>query len=124
METLNIITSNTKDVEKAFIKMAMSEEVNKSELISKLSMLIELRVRMTRGEIVEFDYIKKSTGELRHAIGCLYKNLIEPKIKGTGTSKASYGNFAYFDLAKGQFRSFAYENIVKVYSYEEGCNFV
>lgn len=62
METLNIVTSNTKDVEKAFIKMAMSEVFNKSELISKLSMLIELRVRMARGEIVEFDYIKKSTG--------------------------------------------------------------
>lgn len=115
MNTENIITSNPKDVEKAFIKMAMSEGANQSDLISKLSMLIELRVRMTRGEIVEFDYIKKSTGELRHAIGSLYKNLIEPKIKGTGVAKSTYGNFTYFDLTKGQFRSFAYENIVKVY---------
>ena len=115
MERANVIASNAKDVEKTFIKMAMSENANQSDLISKLSMLIELRVRMSRGEIVEFDYIKKSTGEIRHAIGCLYKNLIEPKIKGTGVAKSSYGNFTYFDLTKSGFRSFAYENIVKVY---------
>ena len=78
-------------------------------------MINELKKRLAKGEIVEIDFIKKSTGELRHMVCCLYGNLIEPKIKHTGVPNSIYGNCTVFDLQKNQFKCFSYETLVKVY---------
>lgn len=90
-------------------------EIDSIPMVFKAGMLADLRKRFDNNEIVEFDYIKKSTGNLRHAIGCLHPSIILPRIKGTGNPKSKYRNFTYFDLEKHQFRSFGYDNIVKVY---------
>ena len=116
MTTSNLIAVNTQEMTTAAFMVAKTNgNINPIMLGAKMAMVAELKKRFANGEIVEFDYIKKSTGALRHAIGCLYQNLIAPKIKGAGTPNSVYGNFTYYDLTKNQFRCFSYETIVKVY---------
>lgn len=112
----NIIAASNIDMERASFMVAKTHgNINPILLGAKLAMLNELKKRLTKGEIVEIDFIKKSTGELRHMVCCLYGNLVEPKIKGTGVPNSIYGNFTVFDLEKNQFRCFSYETLVKVY---------
>lgn len=112
----NVISANSADMERAAFMVAKTNgNINPIMLGVKLAMIAELKKRLSKGEIVEIDFIKKSTGELRHMVCCLYGNLIEPKIKGTGVHNSIYGNCTVFDLQKNQFRCFSYETIVKVY---------
>ena len=114
--TTNIIAVTNVDMERAAFMVAKTNgTINPILLGAKVAMISELKKRLEKGETVEFDFIKKSTGELRHAIGCLYGNLIAPKIKGTGVHNSIYGNLTFFDLTKNQFRCCSYETIVKVY---------
>ena len=112
----NIIMANNTDMERAAFMVAKTNgNINPLMMGAKLAMISELKKRLGKGEIVEIDFIKKSTGELRHMVCCLYGNLIEPKIKGTGVPNSIYGNCTVYDLQKNQFRCFSYETIVKVY---------
>lgn len=112
----NIIAASNTDMERAAFMVAKTNgTINPILLGAKLAMISELKKRLTKGEIVEIDFIKKSTGELRHMVCCLYGNLVEPKIKGTGVPNSIYGNFTVLDLEKNQFRCFSYETLVKVY---------
>ena len=112
----NIIMANNTDMERASFMVAKTNgNINPLMMGAKLAMISELKKRLGKGEIVEIDFIKKSTGELRHMVCCLYGNLIEPKIKGTGVPNSIYGNCTVYDLQKNQFRCFSYETIVKVY---------
>lgn len=114
--TSNIIAANNKGIEVAAFMVAKTNgDINPIILGAKVAMVQDLARRLNNGEIVEWDFIKKSTGELRHVIGCRYGNLIEPKIKGTGVHNSIYGNLTFFDLTKNQFRCMSYETIVKVY---------
>lgn len=89
--------------------------INPIVLGAKLAMVTELKKRLSKGEIVEFDYYSKSKNEIRHAIGCLYGSLIAPKIQNTGRHNAQFGNVAYFDLVRQNFRCFSLETLIKVY---------
>ena len=112
----NIIMANNTDMERASFMVAKTNgNINPIMMGAKLAMISELKKRLSKGEIVEIDFIKKSTGELRHMVCCLYGNLIEPKIKGTGVPNSIYGNCTVYDLEKNQFRCFSYETLVKVY---------
>ena len=112
----NIIAATSTDMERAaFIINKTNGTINPIMLGAKVAMISELKKRLAKGEIVEFDFIKKSTGELRHMVACLYGSLIAPKIKGTGVHNSIYGNLTVFDLQKNQFRCCSYETIVKVY---------
>lgn len=112
----NIIDANSVDMQRAAFMIAKTNNaINPILLGAKLAMINELKKRLAKGEIVEIDFIKKSTGELRHMVCCLYGNLIEPKIKHTGVPNSIYGNCTVFDLQKNQFRCFSYETLVKVY---------
>lgn len=114
--TTNIIAITNTDMNRANFMMAKTNgTINPILLGAKIAMISELKKRFAKGEVVEFDYLKKSTGEIRHAIGCLYGSLIEPKIKGTGVHNSIYGNVTYFDLQKNQFRCFSVETLIKVY---------
>ncbi len=114
--TTNIISVSNKDMERAAFMVAKTNgTINPILLGAKVAMISELKKRLAKGEIVEFDFIKKSTGELRHMVACLYGNLIAPKIKGAGVPNSIYGNLTVFDLQKNQFRCCSYETIVKVY---------
>ena len=112
----NIIMANNTDMERASFMVAKTNgNINTLMIGAKLAMISELKKRLSKGEIVEIDFIKKSTGELRHMVCCLYGNLIAPKIKGTGVPNSIYGNCTVYDLEKNQFRCFSYETLVKVY---------
>jgi hypothetical protein len=114
--TTNIIAITNTDMNRAAFMMAKTNgTINPILLGAKVAMISELKKRLAKGETVEFDYLKKSTGEVRHAIGCLYGALIEPKIKGTGVHNSIYGNITYFDLQKNAFRCFSVETLIKVY---------
>ena len=121
MNNANIIASTNKNIEIAAFMVAKSNgAIDPIILGAKLAMIAELKKRFEKGEIVEFDYVKKSESTngvkvIRHAVGCLYGTLIEPKIKGTGVPNSIYGNITYFDLQKNQFRCFSAETLVKVY---------
>jgi hypothetical protein len=112
----NIIAASNTDLQRAsFIITKTNGNIDPILLGAKVAMIGELKKRLAKGEIVEFDFIKKSTGELRHMVACLYGSIIEPRIKGTGVHNSIYGNLTVFDLQKNAFRCCSYETIVKVY---------
>ena len=115
MTHANIIATTNKDMQRAAFMVSKSNaEINPIFLGAKLAMLQELERRMSNGETITFEYLKKSTGEIRRAIGCRYSALIAPQIKGTGTPNAFYGNFTYFDLERNAFRCCSYETILRI----------
>ena len=113
----NIIAVNTTDMERASHMIAKTNgNINPLLLGAKLAMIAELKKRFAKGEVVEFDYIKKSTGELRHATGILPNNaFIASRINGRGVPNSIYGNITYFDLDRNNFRVFSAETLVRVY---------
>jgi hypothetical protein len=121
MNNANIISANTTDIIRASFMVAKTNgTINPIVLGAKLAMIENLRTRLAKGEIVEFDYVKKGastngTKVIRHAIGCLYKGIIAPRISGNGAPNAIYGNQTYWDLERNQFRCFSYETLVRVY---------
>lgn len=111
-----ISATSTDLVLASFMIAKTNGEINPVMLGAKLAMIAELKKRLAKGEVVEFDYIKKSTGELRHATGILPNNaFIASRIKGTGVPNAIYGNITYFDLDRNNFRVFSAETLVRVY---------
>lgn len=121
MNNANIIATNNTSIQVAAFMVAKSHgNINPILLGAKIAMIENLRTRLAKGEIVEFDYVKKEastngTKVIRHAIGCLYGAIVAPRISGNGAPNAIYGNQTYFDLEKNQFRCFSYETLVKVY---------
>lgn len=121
MNNANIIATNNKSLEVAAFMVAKSNgTINPIILGAKIAMIENLRSRLAKGEIVEFDYVKKGastngTKVIRHAIGCLYGAIVAPKITGRGTPNAVYGNQTYWDLDRNAFRCFSYETVCKVY---------
>ena len=121
IKNANIIATNCKSLEVAAFMVAKSNgSINPIFLGAKIAMIENLRTRLAKGEIVEFDYVKKGastngTKVIRHAIGCLYGAIVAPRITGNGAPNAIYGNQTYWDLERNQFRCFSYETIIKVY---------
>lgn len=112
----NIIVTNPTDISRASFMIAKSKgEINPVLLGAKLAMVAELKKRLSKGEIVEFDFYSKSKKEIRHAIGCLYGSLIAPKIQNTGRHNAQFGKVTYYDLERQNFRCFSLETLIKVY---------
>lgn len=113
----NVIAANNVDLERAAFMVAKTHgRIDPILLGAKLAMIAELKRRFAKGEVVEFDYIKKSTGELRHATGILPNNaFIASKINGRGVPNSIYGNITYWDLDRNNFRVFSLETLVKVY---------
>lgn len=64
-------------------------------------------------KIVQFFYVKASTGELRQAFGTLQASVIDGLVKGTGR-KANENLMTYYDQEAQGFRSFKKFNLVKV----------
>lgn len=62
-------------------------------------------------KVVQFFYVKASTGELRQAFGTLQASVIDGLVKGTGR-KANL--MTYYDQEAQGFRSFKKFNLVKV----------
>ena len=114
----NIIAASNIDLVRINFMVAKTNgNINPIMLGAKAAMIAELKKRFEKGEVVEFEYIKKSTGELHRDTGILPKNstFLASKINGNGVPNAIYGNCTYWSLTRNAFRCFSYETLVRVF---------
>lgn len=95
-------------------RMAVIAKRTASELMAgaKSIMIENLKGQMKNG-IAHFIFRKKD-GSLREAWGTTNQSLAEKHINGRGCSREYFGTTAYFDVEKGQWRSFRWENLIAV----------
>ena len=77
------------------------------------ALLIEEAKRQMRNGVCHFIYLKKN-GEVREAFGTLNAAICGKHINGRGISPEYWGCTPYWDMEKGGFRSFRWENLVAV----------
>lgn len=82
--------------------------------ISKALLIEQLKKKLRSGQIVKFAYLK-SNGEVRVAFGTTNPDFVRDKVCGWGESRENYATSAYYDLEKGGWRSFRWENLIAVY---------
>jgi len=82
---------------------------------SAKALLIEEAKRKMRAGTCHFIYMKKD-GSVREAFGTLNAALCNKHINGRGQSPENWGCSCYFDVEKGQFRSFRWQNIIDILS--------
>lgn len=82
--------------------------------ISKALLIEQLKRKLRSGQIVKFAYLK-SNGEVRVAFGTTNPDFVRDKVCGWGESRENYATTAYYDLEKGGWRSFRWENLIAVY---------
>lgn len=113
---MNTIAFTNIDIKRAAFMVAKTNgNINPILLGFKMAMVAELKKRFAKGEVVTFEFIKKSTGRIRRATGCLPREgFIEARINGNGTPNEVYGNCTYWDLDRNAFRCFSYETLVRV----------
>ena len=78
------------------------------------SLQVSLLLEKLHNGIAHFEFIKKSTGELREAWGTLANNLVSAKVKGC-QRRNNPNCICYFDVERGEFRSCLISNITKIY---------
>jgi hypothetical protein len=78
------------------------------------AMMIENLKEKLRNGVAHFLYTKKD-GTIREAWGTTNAALAHKYTNGTGISREYYKTTAYFDIEKGEWRSFRWESIVKVF---------
>lgn len=104
---------NKSEICKMAYKFINEQGMTQSEAMRKAWAVAKLQVRM-KVSIVQFFYIKKSTGEIRQAFGTTDPNRYEYTPTGTGRR----GNYAdciqYWDTEKQGFRMFKTYNLVNV----------
>lgn len=98
IERANIIAATTGSLETGIEKSLMAEH-----LIDKMKI-----------QVTSFEYIMKSTGELRRAWGTLAENLISAKVKGC-KRKTNPNCINYYDVERGDFRCCLASNLVRVF---------
>ena len=78
------------------------------------AMMIETLKEKLRNGVAHFIFIKKN-GEVREAFGTTNAAVAAKYTNGNGISREYFKTTAYFDIEKGQWRSFRWESIVKVF---------
>ena len=78
------------------------------------AMMIESLKDKLRNGVAHFIFIKKN-GEVREAFGTTNAAVAAKYTNGNGISREYFKTTAYFDIEKGQWRSFRCESIVKVF---------
>lgn len=78
------------------------------------AMMIENLKEKLRNGVAHFIYTKKD-GTIREAWGTTNAALAHKYTNGNGISREYYKTTAYFDIEKGEWRSFRWESIVKVF---------
>ena len=78
------------------------------------AMMIESLKDKLRNGVAHFIFIKKN-GEVREAFGTTNAAVAAKYTNGNGISREYFKTTAYFDIEKGQWRSFRWESIVKVF---------
>ena len=78
------------------------------------AMMIESLKEKLRNGVAHFIFIKKN-GEIREAFGTTNSSVASKYTNGNGISREYFKTTAYFDIEKGEWRSFRWESIVKVF---------
>ena len=79
----------------------------------KAQMIETLKEKLRNG-VAHFVFIKKN-GEVREAFGTTNAAVAAKYTNGNGISREYFKTTAYFDIEKGEWRSFRWESIVKVF---------
>ena len=77
------------------------------------SQMIDLLKEKLRNGVAHFIFVKKN-GEIREAFGTTNAAVAAKYTNGNGCSREYFKTTAYFDIEKGEWRSFRWESIVKV----------
>ena len=112
---MNTIAINTSNPLFARHIAAVSVKKNSAYVGIAKSLLIEEAKRQMRSGTCHFLYVKKD-GSVREAFGTLNSVLCGKHINGRGQSPETWGCSCYFDVEKGQFRSFRWANIIDILS--------
>ena len=78
------------------------------------AMMIENLKSKLRSGVAHFIFMKKN-GELREMFATICPSLVKRHINGRGVSREVYATTAVFDVECGEWRSFRWESIVKVF---------
>lgn len=108
---VNAIVINNATANRATV-IATRTQSNEMGLMK--AMLIDtLKVKMANG-VAHFIF-KKKDGSYREAWGTTQSNIANAKTNGRGISREVYKTTAYFDIEKGEWRSFRWEALVQVF---------
>lgn len=96
-------------------RMAVIAERTNNLLMAgaKAMMIQELKSKLHNG-VAHFIFVKKN-GEIREAFGTTNAAVAAKYTNGNGCSREYFKTTAYFDIEKGEWRSFRWESIVKVF---------
>lgn len=96
-------------------RMAVIASRTGSELMAgaKAMMIEQLKGKLRNG-VAHFVFIKKN-GEVREAFGTTNAAVAAKYTNGNGISRDYFKTTAFFDIEKGEWRSFRWESIVKVF---------
>ena len=78
------------------------------------AMMIQALKEKLRNGVAHFIFIKKN-GEVREAFGTTNAAVAAKYTNGNGISREHFNTTAYFDIEKGEWRSFRWGAIVKVF---------
>ena len=76
--------------------------------------MIDLLKEKLRNGVAHFIFVKKN-GEVREAFGTTNAAVAAKYTNGNGCSREYFKTTAYFDIEKGEWRSFRWESLVKVF---------
>ena len=97
------------------IRMAVIAARTGSELMARAkAMMIENLKEKLRNGVAHFIFVKKN-GDIREAFGTTNAAVAAKYTNGNGCSREYFKTTAYFDIEKGEWRSFRWESIVKVF---------
>ena len=96
-------------------RMAVIAARTGSELMAGAkAMMIETLKEKLRNGVAHFVFVKKN-GEVREAFGTTNAAVAAKYTNGNGISREYFKTTAYFDIERGEWRSFRWESIVKVF---------
>lgn len=91
-----------------------AKRIETKSVIDRKVELELLRVRMLRGEIVRFCYLKTDGVTVKIDCGTLHSDSVGNNVKGTGAPKRLYNQFAYLSTMSLGWRSFRMENFIGI----------
>lgn len=107
----NVAVINVMDAVRANV---IARRTNSNEMgIVKAMMIENLKTKLMNG-VAHFLFVKKD-GTIREAWGTCVPALVKAKTNGRGESRENYATTAFFDVEKGEWRSFRWETLIKVF---------
>ena len=107
----NVAVINGMDAVRATV---IAHRTGNSELGMVKAMMIEnLKTKLMNG-VAHFLFVKKD-GTIREAWGTCNPSLAKAMTNGRGESRENYATTAFFDVTIGQWRSFRWETLIKVF---------